>query len=195
MARIEAESRKISDITGIVNEIAFQTNLLAPNAAVEAAWAADAGRGFAVVASEVRTLAQRSGDAAKGISILIESSNTEVKQDVELARQTGDALTDILESSVKVAATIPGISSAAAEQVSGIDEMSQAVAHLDGMTQQNAALAEESAAFANALINRINGLNSLVAKSKTAAGRRTADAAPLQAPDTGDLRRVAVRMR
>ncbi|UZF95287.1 methyl-accepting chemotaxis protein [Bosea sp. NBC_00550] len=167
MARIESASQKISDIIRVIDDIAFQTNLLALNAAVEAARAGEAGKGFAVVASEVRTLAQRSGEAAKDISGLISSSNTEVGEGVKLVRQAGDQLARILAASQKVAATIADISAASGEQANGIDEMSQAVAHLDEMTQQNAALAEQSAASANALTGRIGQLNELVAAFRT----------------------------
>ncbi len=167
MARIEDASKKISDIIRVIDDIAFQTNLLALNAAVEAARAGDAGKGFAVVASEVRTLAQRSGEAAKDISALISSSNLEVGEGVKLVRQAGEALDRILGASQKVAATIADISSASGEQANGIDEMSQAVAHLDEMTQQNAALAEQSAASADSLSDKIGQLNDLVAAFKT----------------------------
>jgi len=167
MARIETASRKISDITSVIDEIAFQTNLLALNAAVEAARAGDAGKGFAVVASEVRTLAQRSGEAAKDITALITESGAEVAQGVGLVRSAGAALERIVEASRKVSATVSEISAAATEQAHGIDEMSQAVAHMDEMTQQNAALAEQSAASATALANQIQRLNDLVASFQT----------------------------
>ncbi|WP_054140765.1 methyl-accepting chemotaxis protein [Bosea sp. AAP35] len=167
MARIETASSRISDIIRVIDDIAFQTNLLALNAAVEAARAGDAGKGFAVVASEVRTLAQRSSDAAKDISALISSSNGEVVEGVKLVRQAGEQLNQILSASQRVAATIAEISAASGEQASGIDEMSQAVAHLDEMTQQNAALAEQSAASAGSLSSRIAELNDLVAAFKT----------------------------
>ncbi len=170
MARIEQASQKISAITSVIDDIAFQTNLLALNAAVEAARAGEAGKGFAVVASEVRTLAQRSSDAAKDITALIQSSNQEVQQGVQLVRSAGDALGRIVDASEKVAATVATISSAASEQANGIDEMTQAVAHMDGMTQQNAALAEESAASSAALLDRIGQLNDLVAAFRTKAG-------------------------
>ena len=179
MARIEEASQKIQAITRVIDDIAFQTNLLALNAAVEAARAGDAGKGFAVVASEVRTLAQRSGEAAKDISALISSSNAEVGEGVKLVRKAGESLTVILDASQKVASTIADISSAGGEQANGIDEMSQTVAHLDEMTQSNAALAEESAASANALADRIAQLNMLVAGYRTeAAGSVTASTPP-----------------
>lgn len=167
MARIETASRKISDITSVIDEIAFQTNLLALNAAVEAARAGDAGRGFAVVASEVRTLAQRSGEAAKGISALISESGAEVAQGVGLVRSAGEALDQIVAASRKVSATVSEISAASAEQANGIDEMSQSVALMDEMTQQNAALAEQSAASASALGDQIRRLNDLVSSFRT----------------------------
>ena len=167
MTRIEAASRKISDITTVIDEIAFQTNLLALNAAVEAARAGDAGKGFAVVASEVRTLAQRSGAAAKDITALISESGVEVAQGVGLVRSAGEVLERIVESSRKVSTTVADISSASAEQANGIDEMSQTVAHMDEMTQQNAALAEQSAASATSLTTQIQRLNELVSGFRT----------------------------
>lgn len=181
MNRIEGASRKISDITGVIDEIAFQTNLLALNAAVEAARAGDAGKGFAVVASEVRTLAQRSSDAAKDITSLIAESAAEVEQGVTLVRSAGEALGQIVDASRKVVATVSEISAASGEQANGIDEMSQTVAHMDEMTQQNAALAEESAASATSLSDQINKLNGLVASFRTG-------------PSTADLRYIAGRM-
>jgi len=170
MARIEQASKKITDITGVIDDIAFQTNLLALNAAVEAARAGEAGKGFAVVASEVRTLAQRSSEAAKDITGLITTSSAEVAQGVELVRSAGEALHQIVGASEKVTNTVSEISSAASEQANGIDEMSQAVAHMDEMTQQNAALAEESAASAGALAGQIERLNEVVATFRTGQG-------------------------
>ncbi|GGH09095.1 methyl-accepting chemotaxis protein [Alsobacter metallidurans] len=170
MARIESASQKITDITSVIDDIAFQTNLLALNAAVEAARAGEAGKGFAVVASEVRTLAQRSSEAAKDITGLINSSTAEVAQGVALVRSAGEALDKIVDASRKVAATVTEISEAAREQANGIDEMSQTVAHMDEMTQQNAALAEQSAASAGSLTGQIDRLNSLVAGFQTRSG-------------------------
>ncbi len=166
MTQIEQASRKIAAITSVIDEIAFQTNLLALNAAVEAARAGDAGKGFAVVASEVRTLAQRSGEAARDITALISESGAKVDQGVSLVRQAGEVLGRIVESSKRVSATVSEISTASAEQANGIDEMSQTVAHMDEMTQANAALAEESAASATSLSDQIQRLNGLVATFK-----------------------------
>jgi len=191
MARIEAASRKISDITSVIDEIAFQTNLLALNAAVEAARAGDAGKGFAVVASEVRTLAQRSGEAAKDITTLIGESGREVEQGVTLVRSAGEALRQIVAASHKVSSTVSDISAASAEQANGINEMSQTLAHMDEMTQQNAALAEQSAASATSLTNQIQHLNELVSSFRThlsAPGRRSV---PVPAARPASPRRAA----
>lgn len=163
MARIESASHKISDIVRVIDDIAFQTNLLALNAAVEAARAGDAGKGFAVVASEVRTLAQRYSAAAKDISALISSSNNEVGHGVKLVGEAGAQLSQIVVLARGVAETVSEIAVAAAEQARGIEEMSQTVAHLDETTQRNAGLAEESAAVAIVLQNRLDELSAQTA--------------------------------
>jgi methyl-accepting chemotaxis protein len=151
MARIEESSHKIADIIGVIDEIASQTNLLALNAAVEAARAGDAGRGFAVVASEVRSLAQRSSQAAKDIKALITNSNTQVKDGVDLVNRAGTALNEIVASIKTVSDIVADIASASAEQAAGIDQVNKALTQMDTVTQQNSALVEENAATAKTL--------------------------------------------
>jgi methyl-accepting chemotaxis protein len=151
MSRIEDSSRKISDIISVIDEIARQTNLLALNAAVEAARAGDAGRGFAVVASEVRSLAQRSSQAAKDITDLINNSTSQVRDGVELVNRAGEQLREIVSSINSVAAIVSEIASASAEQASGIDQVNKALTQMDEVTQQNSALVEENAATARTL--------------------------------------------
>ena len=151
MSEISDSSRKISDITGVVDEIAFQTNLLALNAAVEAARAGDAGRGFAVVASEVRVLAQRSAAAAKQIKDLIEESVVKVTDGSELVDQSANTLTEIVKSITEVSSLVSEISTSSSEQSDGIEQINNAVTQMDQVTQQNAALVEQAAAAASAL--------------------------------------------
>jgi methyl-accepting chemotaxis protein len=151
MQEIEASSRKIADIIGVINGIAFQTNILALNAAVEAARAGEQGRGFAVVAGEVRSLAQRSASAATEIRQLIGSSVEKVGDGTRLVSQAGRTMDEIVASVQRVSQMIEQISTASDEQSSGIGLMHGAVHELDGMTQQNAALVEESAAAATSL--------------------------------------------
>jgi methyl-accepting chemotaxis protein len=151
MVKIEASSRKIADIIGVIDEIARQTNLLALNAAIEAARAGEAGRGFVVVASEVRSLAQRSSQAAKDIKDLITNSNGEVREGVELVNQAGRALTEIIASIQEVANVVGEIASASSEQSGGIVQVNKALSQMDEITQQNSALVEQSAAAAKML--------------------------------------------
>jgi methyl-accepting chemotaxis protein len=151
MQEIDASSKKIADIIGVIDGIAFQTNILALNAAVEAARAGEQGRGFAVVASEVRSLAQRSAEAAKEIKGLIDTSVGKVESGTRLVTDAGATMDEIVQSVRRVADVIGEITAAATEQSSGIAGVNQAIGDLDQMTQQNAALVEESAAAAESL--------------------------------------------
>jgi methyl-accepting chemotaxis protein len=173
MAKIEDSSRKISDIIGVIDEIARQTNLLALNAAVEAARAGEAGRGFAVVASEVRSLAQRSSQAAKDIKDLITNSNGQVKDGVELVNRAGTALTEIVESIKTVASIVADIANASAEQASGIEQVNKALTQMDEVTQQNSALVEENAATAKTLEHQAKAMDERVAFFKLDEGATT----------------------
>ncbi len=158
MARIEQSSTKISEIIGVIDEIAFQTNLLALNAAVEAARAGDAGKGFAVVASEVRSLAQRTSVAAKDIKGLIVESGRQVKDGVKLVDNAGASLGEIVKSINRVADIVAEIAAASREQSTGVEEINKAVVQMDQMTQQNAALVEESAAASRTLQNEAQSM-------------------------------------
>ncbi|MDZ4144888.1 MAG: methyl-accepting chemotaxis protein [Burkholderiales bacterium] len=158
MNDITASSNRISDIIGVIDGIAFQTNILALNAAVEAARAGEQGRGFAVVASEVRNLAQRSADAAKEIKTLIGTSVERVEAGSRLVGDAGSSMHDIVVQVKRVADLIGEISAAAVEQTSGIGQVSDAVTQLDQVTQQNAALVEESAAAAGSLNDQASRL-------------------------------------
>jgi methyl-accepting chemotaxis protein len=170
MAKIEDSSRKISDIIGVIDEIARQTNLLALNAAVEAARAGEAGRGFAVVASEVRSLAQRSSQAAKDIKDLITNSNGQVKDGVELVNKAGESLTEIVESIKKVAVVVSDIANASIEQATGIEQINKALNQMDEATQQNSALVEENAATAKTLEHQAKAMDQQVAFFQIAVG-------------------------
>jgi methyl-accepting chemotaxis protein len=162
MARIEQSSRKVADIIGVIDEIARQTNLLALNAAVEAARAGEAGRGFAVVASEVRTLAQRSSQAAKDIKDLITASTGQVAEGVDLVNKAGGSLSEIVGSIKKVADIVSEIANASAEQSTGIDQVNTALTQMDEVTQQNSALVEENAAAAKSLQLQAQGMDEQV---------------------------------
>ncbi len=163
MDSIEASSRKVADITGVIEGIAFQTNILALNAAVEAARAGEQGRGFAVVATEVRNLAQRSSEAAKEIKALIGNSAEQVKAGTQLAQEAGTTMQAVVNSVLQVSSVIEEISQASREQTDGIEQINQAVAQMDQGTQQNAALVEEAAAAAAALQQHAQELTQVVA--------------------------------
>ncbi|WP_447744199.1 methyl-accepting chemotaxis protein [Pseudomonas nicosulfuronedens] len=162
MSAINDSARKIADIIGVIDGIAFQTNILALNAAVEAARAGEQGRGFAVVAGEVRTLAQRSAAAAKEIKTLINDSVDKVENGNSLVAQAGQTMSDIVVAIKRVTDIMAEIAAASAEQSSGIEEVNGAVAQMDEMTQQNAALVEEAAASAEALQEQAGLLNQQV---------------------------------
>ena len=189
MAKIEDSSRKISDIIGVIDEIARQTNLLALNAAVEAARAGEAGRGFAVVASEVRSLAQRSSQAAKDITDLITNSNGQVKDGVDLVNKAGASLSEIVESIKSVATVVAEIANASAEQATGIEEINRALNQMDEVTQQNSALVEENAATAKTLEHQAKALDDQVAFFQIASGD---EGGPRERADDSELSPVTV---
>jgi methyl-accepting chemotaxis protein len=168
MSRIEESSRRISDIISVIDEIARQTNLLALNAAVEAARAGEAGRGFAVVASEVRSLAQRSSQAAKDIKDLITNSSNQVQEGVQLVNLAGASLQDIVASVKDVVEIVADISKASDEQAGGIDQINKALVQMDEMTQQNSALVEENAASVRTLEELASNTDVRVSVFKTA---------------------------
>lgn len=162
MGQIEQSSKQITDIIGVIDEIAFQTNLLALNAGVEAARAGDAGKGFAVVASEVRALAQRSSEAAREIKTLIKASSEHVGSGVRLVGESGQALKKIVEQVIEINTLVTEMSQAAQQQSTGIEEVNTAVNQMDQVTQQNAAMVEESTAAARNLASETSELSQLV---------------------------------
>ncbi len=194
MGQIETSSQEISQIIGVIDEIAFQTNLLALNAGVEAARAGDAGRGFAVVAQEVRALAQRSAQAAKEIKALISTSSQQVSQGVQLVGQTGKALQSIVTKVAEIDALVSEISASAQEQATGLNEVNTAVNQMDQVVQQNAAMVEEATAAAHSLKGEATELAKSVSRFNVSGqpARAPARPAPVAAKrETGDHRAPA----
>jgi methyl-accepting chemotaxis protein len=180
MEDISAASKRIADIIGVIDGIAFQTNILALNAAVEAARAGEQGRGFAVVASEVRSLAGRSSEAAKEIKHLIAASVERVERGSALVDKAGATMTEVVGSIQRVNAIVNEISAASAEQSTGVAQVVEAVSQMDTVTQQNAALVEQSAAATESLKHQAHQL--LQAVSVFALGDGPRHAAPARAP-------------
>jgi methyl-accepting chemotaxis protein len=172
MEQIEKSSGEISNIIGVIDEIAFQTNLLALNAGVEAARAGEAGKGFAVVAQEVRELAQRSASAAKDIKGLITTSNDQVRQGVQLVGDTGRALETIVSEVQEINRHVAAIVESAQEQASGLQQINTAVNQMDQDTQKNAAMVEESTAASHSLAGEVASLNQLLAQFRLSQGRQ-----------------------
>ena len=181
MDKIKGSAGKISEIIGVIDEIARQTNLLALNAAVEAARAGDAGRGFAVVASEVRNLAQRSSQAAKNIKDLIGTSSSQVLEGVELVNKAGAALGEIVQSIKQVAQIVSEIASASIEQSSGIDQINKALGQMDEITHQNSALVEQSAETARTLEAQATAMSEQVSVFQIEGGTVRAARLPVSA--------------
>jgi methyl-accepting chemotaxis protein len=191
MDAIAQSSRQITDIIGVIDEIAFQTNLLALNAGVEAARAGDAGKGFAVVASEVRALAQRSSEAAKQIKALINTSSEHVGGGVKYVGETGQALKQIIDQVLQINALVGEMAQAAEQQASGIEQVNTAVAQMDQVTQQNAAMVEQSTAAARNLTGETGVLTELV--SFFSVGEKAA-MTPVAAKRPASSKRVPVRL-
>jgi methyl-accepting chemotaxis protein len=181
MASINESSKRIAEIIGVIDGIAFQTNILALNAAVEAARAGEQGRGFAVVASEVRSLAQRSAAAAREIKELIDDSVEKVNAGTQLADKAGNTMNEVVASVKRVTGIIGEIADASAEQTSGIDQVNQAIAAMDQATQQNAALVEQSAAAAAGMREQADSLTR-VAGAFGGQAKPVASALPVPVP-------------
>ncbi|MBD9374688.1 HAMP domain-containing protein [Rhizobium sp. ARZ01] len=181
MGRIEESSNRISNIIGVIDEIAFQTNLLALNAGVEAARAGEAGRGFAVVAQEVRELAQRSATAAREIKDLIRNASAEVDNGVGLVSKTGEALQTIEEHIVTINAHMEAIATSSREQSSGLSEINTAIAQLDEVTQRNAAMAAEGNADSARLVEEAGELREAIGRFRTVASETAVDSRPSRA--------------
>ncbi len=183
MAEINQSAKKIVDIIGVIDGIAFQTNILALNAAVEAARAGEQGRGFAVVAGEVRSLAQRSAEAAREVQALITDAVAKAETGNTQAAQAGSAMQEIVTGIQRVAGIVDEIALASREQASGLAQINQAVSHLDGVTQQNAALVEESSAAASALQQQASSLAAMADTFRVAG--HGAVHSPMHSPSGG----------
>jgi methyl-accepting chemotaxis protein len=181
MAEIETSAQQISQIIGVIDEIAFQTNLLALNAGVEAARAGDAGKGFAVVASEVRALAQRSAEAAKEIKALISASSQQVDKGVNLVGETGKALERIVTQVAQINGVVAEIAASAQEQATGLQQVNTAVNQMDQVTQQNAAMVEESTAASHALAQETEELARLIGRFEVGEEAKVQALAPRRA--------------
>ncbi len=186
MKAINESSRRIADIIGVIDGIAFQTNILALNAAVEAARAGEQGRGFAVVASEVRNLAQRSAEAAKEIKGLISTSVERVEQGTALVDEAGATMTQVVESIMRVTQIMGEISTASSEQSAGVAQVSEAVTQMDRATQQNAALVEESAAAAMSLKDQADRLVAAVSVFTLTRGPAAVSSYAVPEPEAAD---------
>ena len=200
MSSINESAKKIVDIIGVIDGIAFQTNILALNAAVEAARAGEQGRGFAVVASEVRNLAQRSAGAAKEIKILIDDSAEKTERGTRLVGQAGVTMGEVVDSVRRVTDIMSEIASASAEQSAGIEQVNLSIIEMDGMTQQNAALVEQSAAAAQSLQDQAAELSHVVSIFKLVEGEERAAAhvpapAQVKAPVAVVARKPAAPLR
>ena len=192
MSEIENSAQQISQIIGVIDEIAFQTNLLALNAGVEAARAGDAGRGFAVVASEVRALAQRSADAAKEIKALISASSQQVDRGVNLVGETGKVLERIVTQVTQINGVVTEIAASAEEQSTGLQQVNTAVNQMDQVTQQNAAMVEEATAASHALTSEADTLARLISRFELGDKAQPQAAAPQHRP-VAQMRTTAPR--
>jgi methyl-accepting chemotaxis protein len=191
MTVIETSSRQIGNIIGVIDEISFQTNLLALNAGVEAARAGDAGRGFAVVATEVRSLAQRSADAAKEIKVLILASGQQVESGVKLVAETGAALRRIVEQFNRLNGLVNDIAASAVEQATGLSQVNTAVNQMDQVTQQNAAMVQQTTAASHTLAAEAENLSRLIGQFSIG----TAEANPQQRQPVGPAPITATKAR